>query len=72
MLQRNLDITRKEKEKRGFSLSNNNPNGPIINNQTTDTQNNEDQKFQDMLKRNLDITQKEKEKRGFSLNNKNK
>ena len=38
----------------------------------TDTQNNEDQKFQDMLKRNLDITQKEKEKRGFSLNNKNK
>ena len=72
MLQRNLDITRKEKEKRGFSLSNNNPSGPIINNQTTDVQNDEDQKFQDMLKRNLEITRKEKEKRGFSLKNKNK
>ena len=35
MLQRNLEITQKEKDKRGFSLSNNkNPRGPIVNQET--------------------------------------
>lgn len=80
MLARNLEITRKEKEKRGFSLSNNtseNPTGPIIpQNQTandgnalvkTSTTNQDDQAFKDMLARNLERTRKEKEKRGFKL-----
>jgi hypothetical protein len=72
MLKRNLDITKKEKEKRGFSLQKN-PSGPILNNNiedandSTDKQNNDNENFQNMLKRNLDITKKEKEKRGFSL-----
>ena len=42
MLKRNLEITQKEKDKRGFSLSNNkNPRGPIINNQDNIDDNNE-------------------------------
>lgn len=42
MLKRNLEITQKEKDKRGFSLSNNkNPRGPIINNQDDIDNNNE-------------------------------
>jgi len=83
MLDRNLELTRKEKEKRGFSLSNDNiKRGPIGNQQitstTTDntetndvnnnTENNKSE-FQKMLDRNLELTRKEKEKRGFSLNN---
>ena len=38
MLDRNLEITKKEKEKRGFSLSNNN-RGPIINKSNNNTEN---------------------------------
>ena len=79
MLKRNLDITKKEKEKRGFSLSN--PSQRAVEPQlqgdenlepTPTSQNDAERQFQDMLKRNLDITKKEKERRGFSLNNKNK
>lgn len=41
MLQRNLDITRQEKEKRGFSLSQpNNPRGPITQNDNNELTNN--------------------------------
>ena len=72
MLDRNLEITRKEKEKRGFSLGNN-TRGPVVNNQETNTETNDkklqDDSFKKMLDRNLEITRKEKEKRGFSLNN---
>jgi hypothetical protein len=45
MLKRNLEITQKEKEKRGFSLSNkNNPRGPVTtqndeNNEINNTEN---------------------------------
>jgi hypothetical protein len=45
MLKRNLEITQKEKEKRGFSLSNkNNPRGPVMtqndeNNEINNTEN---------------------------------
>ena len=37
MLQRNLERTRKEKERRGFSLSKNKENEPIVNNTIKDT-----------------------------------
>jgi hypothetical protein len=82
MLQRNLDITRKEKEKRGFALSQPNdnsessipPSGVIPQSTTTDsqppqpTQNPQnDEAFKEMLRKNLERTKKEKEKRGFSL-----
>lgn len=42
MLKRNLEITQKEKEKRGFSLSNKqNPRGPIINQNDEEIENND-------------------------------
>ncbi|MBR6515747.1 MAG: WYL domain-containing protein [Bacilli bacterium] len=68
MLQRNLDITNKEKEKRGFSLSGN--NNQQQNNVENNTENQEEGEFQKMLKRNLDITDKEKARRGFDINKK--
>lgn len=72
MLKRNLDITKKEKERRGFSI---NKSGPVISkpqqqtntDQETGTQ--QTNTFNDMLNRNLDITRKEKERRGFDINN---
>lgn len=69
MLDKNLKITQKEKEKRGFSLSNGNNRGPIVNaNDKNNTQQSDDD-FKKMLDRNMEITRKEKERRGFSLNN---
>ena len=79
MLARNLERTRKEKEKRGFSLSQQqpqqpNPSGPIqppkpIEQPTIEPQSNaqDNEEFQKMLARNLERTRKEKEKRGFKL-----
>ena len=80
MLSRNLDITRKEKEKRGFKLSNdNNINEPQnVDSKVVEPENSAQQvetpknDFQSMLDRNLAITRKEKEKRGFDINKQNK
>jgi hypothetical protein len=78
MLARNLDITRKEKEKRGFSLGNNQESKPVDSNNTEDVQNKMDQEadekerkeqeFKQMLARNLKITDDEKKRRGFDIN----
>lgn len=80
MLSRNLDITRKEKEKRGFRLSNdNNINEPQnVDSKVVEPENSVQQvetpktDFQSMLDRNLAITRKEKDKRGFDINKQNK
>ena len=71
MLKRNLDITDKEKAKRGFSLSKNQQNNINTSNDEVEQNKMNNDDFQNMLKRNLDITDKEKAKRGFSLKNKN-
>lgn len=68
MLKRNMEITAKEKDKRGFSLSKNNY-GPQFKDdgKQEEEKKSEDEIIRDMIKRNLEITRKEKEKRGFKL-----
>lgn len=76
MLRRNLDITNKERERKGLSLSKNGPvsNVNVDNNVKADSEpqnavNSDD--FKKMLDKNLEITRKEKEKRGFDINKTN-
>ncbi len=70
MLKRNLDITNKEKARRGFSLNKNTQDNVEMPNTEIEQNEINNDEFQQMLKRNLDITNKEKARRGFSLNKK--
>lgn len=73
MLNRNLEITKKEKKKRGYDI---NVKGPLLNNNKDNLnnkkplENNTDynSEFQEMLNRNLEISKKENDKKRFNLN----
>lgn len=60
MVKRNLELTKKEKQKRGFNI--NKPKNTVGQPQEKDGID------MDMLNRNLELTRKEKQRRGFDIN----